>query len=68
MDGASERQVAAALSYLLRFPNGHQPRAPERLIKPWWGCRFETAVAIIEDFTFYMLGIGYALILIWVCQ
>ncbi|MGA7919065.1 MAG: hypothetical protein WCA38_05285 [Candidatus Acidiferrales bacterium] len=22
----------------------------------------------LEDFTFYMLGIGYALILIWVCQ
>lgn len=29
---STERKVGATLSFLRRFPNGHQPKAPERLV------------------------------------
>ena len=32
VDGASQRQVGAPVGFLRRLPDGHQPKAPERLV------------------------------------
>ena len=33
MAGTPPRQMDAVVSFLCRFPNGHKPKAPERLTK-----------------------------------